>query len=296
MPGLLDLPSELLYQIIEYVDSSPLTLPLDGKRHRPERLLSRAVICYPVSEPARSLHRGLLLTNRRMHSETLHYTLKQQRGFELDVAIVNDHWIWPMWRYIPRQQADRAIARLNINIIYCATKEERRIIYEEDTILITQSCLEFLMFVSDFLINGICGAQTISPAANLAPGRPKKLKDFRIKTLAINVDTSRYQDGTETISTVDIPFRTIQGLGHLNFDLLYPIDATKCCLRVEEFGHITNSALHRVAAGLVIRERVEKILFFTDGCLKEEIDITEYMKKKREDEIAEYKRRNLAGA
>jgi hypothetical protein len=295
MPGLLDLPSELLFQIINYVESSPLTLPLDGKRHRPERLLSRAVICYPVSEPARSLYRSLLLTNRRMHSETLHYMSKQQRGFELDVAIVNDHWIWPLWRCIPTQQADRAIARLNINIIYCAAKEERRITYEDD-ILITQVDLEFLTLVSDFLVNGICSARAISPATDLAPGRPKKFKDFRIKTLAINIDTSRYQGGTETISTMDVPFRTIQGLGHLDFDPLYPIDATKCHLRVEALAQVTNAALHRVATGLIIRERVEKILFLTDGCLTEEIDITEYMKKRRQDEIAEYKRRNLTGA
>lgn len=94
MPGLLDLPSELISQIIDYVDSSSLTLLLDGKRHRQERLLSRAVICHTVSEPARSVHRGLLLTSRRMHSETSRYLSNQKRGFELDVAIVDDHWIW----------------------------------------------------------------------------------------------------------------------------------------------------------------------------------------------------------
>lgn len=152
-----------------------------------------------------------------------------------------------------------------------------------------------MTLVSDFLINGVFSGRATSPTTDPAQGRPKKCKDFRVKTLAIKVDTSRYQDGTETISTMDVPCRTIQGLGHLDFDPLTPIDAANCRLRLEALAQTTNTALHRVAAGLIVRERVERILFFADGCLEEEIDIVKQMKKKREDEIADYKRHNLSG-
>jgi hypothetical protein len=150
MPSLLDLPSELLYDIIALVAASPLSSKSAGKRHRPEQLHSRAVVCYPDTTPAPGLL-GLLSTNSRLRSETLLFLSKQPLVFDLDVAFVNSHWIWPRWTQIPAQCTSRTVERLNMNIIHCCTGEERASDFEDWTV--RRDVGELLKVVSHFLIS-----------------------------------------------------------------------------------------------------------------------------------------------
>jgi hypothetical protein len=97
MPGLMDLPSELLFQIIDHILTSPSVLPKDDMRYRPEReLCMRNLYCIPTSsveffKTPKALN--LLLVSQRMNLETKEYVSKAPQTFKFDVAVVNDHWV-----------------------------------------------------------------------------------------------------------------------------------------------------------------------------------------------------------
>jgi hypothetical protein len=49
----------------------------------------------------------------------------------------------------------------------------------------------------------------------------------RISTVAIFVSTLAYGNGNEVLSLAAVPSRKIQGLAHLDFEQLYPVDRAK---------------------------------------------------------------------
>jgi hypothetical protein len=97
MPGLTDLPSELLFQIIDHTLTSSGVLPKDGMRYRPEwKACVRNLYCIPSSSKEflntpQALN--LLLTSQRINTETKEYISKAPQTFEFDIAVVNDHWV-----------------------------------------------------------------------------------------------------------------------------------------------------------------------------------------------------------
>jgi len=150
MPSLMDLPSELLYDIIALIAASPLHAAAAGKRHRPEQLHRRAVICYPETTPAPSLL-SLLSTNSQLRCETLLFLSKQPLIFDLDVVYIDGHWIWPRFTQIPAQCTSKTIERLNLNLVHCFTEEGRAGELEDRTMSLGVG--EFLKVVSHFLVS-----------------------------------------------------------------------------------------------------------------------------------------------
>ncbi|KAH7401381.1 hypothetical protein BKA66DRAFT_450323 [Pyrenochaeta sp. MPI-SDFR-AT-0127] len=204
MTGLFNLPSELLFHIIGLVVSSPLPIPSNGKRYRPAwSSSSRQTSCFPSTnmiEPPNAL--CLLLTSWRLYSETKLYISKHPQIFKVDVAVIDDHWIWPTWRMIPTRTTHNVIDSVVIDLILCCTEGERQLqtSWPQNTIDLTLlHVLRYLKSQGDLGIN--------------------------INNLVISIDTTRYGNGIETISEEIVPLRKIDGLAHLNFDPLYPIDA-----------------------------------------------------------------------
>jgi hypothetical protein len=97
MPGLTDLPSELLFQIIDHTLTSSAVLSKDGMRYRPERkACQRNLYCIPTCSmeflnTPQTL--GLLLTSQRINAETKEYISKAPQTFKFDIAVINDHWV-----------------------------------------------------------------------------------------------------------------------------------------------------------------------------------------------------------
>jgi hypothetical protein len=284
MPGLLDLPSELLFEIISLVDSSPYPSVSSQKRYRPARLQSRAVVCFPTTDPSWPSHtRNLLYVCRKLHYETSVYLSKAPRDFQLDVAIVNNHWIWPSWKYIPAAKNGYLLESLSINLIHCCSEDERSSSSADSANYGTS--LEFLKVVGHFLR---CG---ISSASFESTGMPKRRSNFRVKTITINVDTASIRVGNDKLSERDVPFRQVQGLAHLSFDSLYSVDSATCLDNLDRLATFTNMAMPRMDDGLTIRERVDQIVFSADGCTRSQINIAKHISGKEETRIAEYKRR-----
>lgn len=144
----------------------------------------------------------LLLTSWRLYSATKRYISKQPQNFELDVAVINDHWIWPTWRVIPARTINGAIDKVEINLILCCTEDERHL----QTSWIQASIDIALLYVLRYFLT----------QRDLA---------IHINTLIVNIDTTKFDNGNKTISEEIVPLRKIDDLAHLNFDSLYPIDA-----------------------------------------------------------------------
>ncbi|KAF2026718.1 hypothetical protein EK21DRAFT_115554 [Setomelanomma holmii] len=285
--GLLDLPSELLFDIIHYVAASPYPPKFGDKRYRPACLHSRAVVCFPAEDPIwPNSTRSLQLVCQRLHAETHEYLTKASQTFEFDVAIVNNHWIWPYWRFIPGGKIGFSIERLEINLIYCVNEDERESSSRPTPAGATE--IEFLKVVSHFLRYGLrtTSFEKISS--------PKARSNFRIKHLAIKLDTSKIASNpNKEISEVDIPLRRIDGLAHLSFEPLFPIDTTTSLDRLDALAHFLTHALCSSGDGLTVRERVDYISMSADGQLKGEFDIAGHMSKEQEARIADYRRQSL---
>jgi hypothetical protein len=284
MPRLLHLPSELLFDIIALVDSSPYAANSDQKRYRPAQLQSRAVVCFPTTDPSWPSHTSnLLLVCRKMHHETSIYLSKVSRAFEMDVAIVNNHWIWPTWRHIPAAKMSYKLECLNINLIHCCSEDERASFGADSANWPTS--LEFLKVISHFLR---CGT---SSASFEGIGMPKRQPNFRVKTITINIDTAGIRTRNDILSENDLPYRRVQGLAHLTFEPLYSVDSATCLDNIDRLSTFINLAMPRLDHGLTIRERVNRIVFSANGHIRSEINIAKDMSGKDETRIAEYRRR-----
>ncbi|KAH8724636.1 hypothetical protein GQ44DRAFT_572573, partial [Phaeosphaeriaceae sp. PMI808] len=275
MPSLLELPSELLFSIIDFVGSSPYPFTNDHRRHRPEQLDSRAVFCFPITDPSWPSHtRNLLLVCRKLHSETRNYISRAPQVFKLDVAVIDYHWIWPFWRYIPAGNTSNMLETLEINLIYCYTDAEQAT-QERFTQTVE---IEVLKFITRFLRSGFTASF-------------RGHSNFRIKTLIINMNTTNLLQSNQELSEDNVPFRKVLGLSHLTFDPLYPVDAA-CCLRdFDRIAEYVKVSIHNRVSLFTIRERVEKLVFSADGHVRKEIEIAKDISRKEARMIEEYRRR-----
>jgi hypothetical protein len=100
------------------------------------------------------------------------------------------------------------------------------------------------------------------------------------------VNTARHQNDSvfAKFSEAEIPLRRVEGLSHLVFDSLYPIDALGCMLQMQWFAETTRRTLHSpvLQSGLIIRERVNKVVFIVDEHTIHKIDISSESKTKAE--------------
>jgi hypothetical protein len=134
-----------------------------------------------------------------------------------------------------------------------------------------------------------------APKNFIPRGPPTNFRDLHLKCLAINVDTARQCDTNKVFNHAEIPSREVVGLAHMSFHLLFPVGVENCLIYMEYLPDAISLALHTDQAGLVIRERVDKITYSVDGSIREENNIAHDLKKGRERELAEYKRREGLG-
>jgi hypothetical protein len=232
MPGLVDLPNELATEIIHSVLCiSNISVPLDTKRHRVEGPGFNTRVCYIQSREAyRPNALDLLLTCRKLHTLTTDYISRTPQTWKLDISIINDHWLFPTWRYIaPRAGLVDGVERLKINIIPCFTEDER----EKTTTWLDNElppmrkaeCITYLRgYIERVLAFG--------PLNHLEGDRMSVVVRFYIKRLVrdwtVFVSDAYYGSGNDTLSTDEVPLRSIEGLAHLDFDPLYPVDSATC--------------------------------------------------------------------
>ncbi|KAI4955667.1 hypothetical protein J4E91_001528 [Alternaria rosae] len=254
MVGFLDLPSELIFIIIDLVLSSPAILPKNGTRHRPSYpTQSRNLYCVPslnyLKDPGVL---SLLLTSHRMYCETKEFLSKAPRNFEVDIAVIDDHWFWPTRRVVPLRKLEGTIERLDINIIPCCTAEERHLQTNWD--------------------QGPGLETWIGPPLDEHFDNGRNPPVNRIDTMTINFDSGRYGNGNGAIGLTDIPFRKTKGLAHLNFEQLYPVDFAKSATYLREVSrYIDEWTLVNYGTGRSTR-KIRKIQLYLDGKMSRELN------------------------
>jgi hypothetical protein len=241
MSKLLELPNELITEIIDLVlRSSSISIPPNTKRHRNFPSPCTMTGCFIQSKEAyRPNALDILLACHKLHNMTMDYLLRTSPTWRLDISIVNDHWFFPTWRYIaPRASVIGGVEQLEINIVPCFTEDER----EKTTTWLKdeppnsfagrRSFWSFLTYV--VALRNVDGGKTSSPR--------EASPNFRDWT--INVPDPHYGSGNDVLSYNDVPVRSIDGLAHLDFDPLYPIDSAtssrlldKINAEVGEFKH-----------------------------------------------------------
>lgn len=242
-------------------------------------------MCFPTTDASWPSHtRNLMFVCKTLHEEVTAYLSKAPRAFELDIAIVNNHWIWPTWTYIPGMKIDDLIENLNINLICCCNEDERASPVTESSSWATS--LAFIKVISHFLQSGT------STASFEGTGTETRSLNFRIKAITVNVDTALIRTGNRTLSEDDVPFRQVQGLGHLTFNPLYSADMNTYLETLERLLQFVLIATSRLDDGLTVRERVDCMGFTVDGKTKGAVSIAQ-VKSSMDKQRAEDRAREL---
>jgi hypothetical protein len=232
MPKLLELPNELVTEIVHLVlCTSSISIPTDTKRYRVTGREYSTRICYiPSKEAYRPNALDLLLTCRKLHTLTMDYLLRTPQTWKLDIIIINDHWLFPTWRYIaPRASVRDGIERLEINIIPCFTQDER-------AMTTTWLAIDLFGMRKPQCMNHLRGYLTYALASGYKDltgnhiGNPIHChRGARlVRDWTMVVSGAYYGSGNDTLSLNEVPVRRIDGLAHLDLDPLYPIDSATC--------------------------------------------------------------------
>jgi len=281
MAGLLGLPSELLYTIIDYSLTIPVSFLDNKSRYRPS--LGRGVYCLPspgVKKIAKPM--SLLLTNRRISLETTLYLSKSNKSQNvgLDIAIVDDHWIWPTARRLPVWKPNTVLDKVEIDLLPCCTQDERYLQtggheYAARDFCEAASSLVALLYsflehkkVDSYVEHALCDF-----LAHPSPDQLIVRSDMiRINTLIIRINTTRYGDGNRLLSGTEVPHRRIQGLAHLDFDHLYSVGPEKA----ERYLAATKDYIDKWMGSSsmeIASIRVGKILFCIDDAVWKEVSM-----------------------
>ena len=298
MVGLLDLPSELLFEIISLVLSSPPGFRQNEKRHRPNWNTSRRNIwCLPPLELFKtSTALDLLLINQRFCTEAREYLAKASQTFDadVDVEIVDDHWLWPTSRFVLPRKPGQIIRRLNVDVVPCCTEEERHLqtslnaggfralLHSPLPFTRNRIICELMAPLVEFLLEGDVDRTAIGSHFNRLPCKDDdaecdtmKVPITRIDTIAISIDTSKYKTGNEVLSKEDVPFRTISGLGHLDFERLYPVDSARSKHYLDTMRRYITTWTSDYGASKVAK-KVGKIQLYLDGNMWSEFDFDQH--------------------
>ncbi|RMZ70517.1 hypothetical protein GMOD_00000620 [Pyrenophora seminiperda CCB06] len=276
MAGILDLPSELLYIIIDHALTTPVNSLASGIRYRAS--LARGVYCFPDPKvKKKTTPMSLLLTSRRLSLETKVYLSKSNKSqtLEMDIAIVNDHWIWPTARQLLVWKHDTVLDKFEIDLLPCCTEDERHLQtggypYEAASSLVTL----LYEFLKNKQANSCTEDATHDCLAHPSLKKPTKISDVtRINTLIIRINTTCYGDGNRLLSGTEVPHRKIQGLAHLDFNLLYSVDPKKAeryldAIKDQIDARLRSSSLNTASM------RVRKILFCIDQAVWKEVSLT----------------------
>ncbi|KAL6709442.1 hypothetical protein ACN47E_001377 [Coniothyrium glycines] len=224
MTGLLDLPSELLFEIIRHVLTTPCILK-DGWRYRSpyEYTVVRNVVCYPSATTWPPDALGLLLTSKKMLAETQHYISSTPSIARLDLTMVDLHWIWPTWRNMPSRS--QSLDQVWVKFIPCFTAGERHL---QTPGVMPYNSGHSIDLIQDQLREFLCGfvldwiGQILPKTTREVPSALDNCVLPEIGKLFITMDTRRYAHGKETLDLDEIPLRKVDGLAHLDFKHLYP--------------------------------------------------------------------------
>ncbi|RMZ68315.1 hypothetical protein GMOD_00009920 [Pyrenophora seminiperda CCB06] len=300
MVGLLDLPSELLFLIIELVLTSPVVQPENGTRLRTTwwKTWDLDLYCIPNQRLARPRTTNLLLLNRRMYSETREYLKKAPRNFEIDLAIIDDRWLWPTARVVPARTLDGVIDRIELNIIPCCTAGNRHLQKECNS---TRPDM-FQLYSGSFVTEALLAPLTLfllypqgdermeKPPSHVFRGLEMWLDPLldtgatgqldrpvtRVDTIALFIDTSRCGNGDETLSRAVVPWRTVEDIpraweGPWDFKYLYPVDYAKSEHYLRGLSSLIDEwADHSVNRG--VEEKIGKVQFYLNKDMWKEVD------------------------
>jgi hypothetical protein len=212
MPGLLDLPIEILQEIIDIV-------------------LSGGQIDVHSSNAL-----GLLLTCRAIHWQTSHLIRDSPCVYKMDLAIIDATWFYPTWTRIPmRQGADPGIVdRLDIRIIPCRTDEKD--LDMTDTFRSTYRLEDTLnSIIERFLAIGVNGGFEFAPD-KVAHAKQTFPRNLRVRTITIDFTMTDLTDINTPISHKMIPVRPVAGFVHAEHDVLYPVHPETAIAMHEVFG------------------------------------------------------------
>jgi hypothetical protein len=287
MTHLLTLPRELRDEIIQLVLVTPLSLPRNVERkaaNDPKQVAFANRIHYLVSESdSRPTALGLLLASHKLYVETREALAKINMIFTVDLAIINECWLWPTWRFIPTR-THPCLEQLNINLRMCCTSEERQLQTgfaqrNERHVLSPHPIVQTLCgFLARFLSLGACADITPKMEEGIMQNDREYKRNFRIKCLQLNIQTDSLKN--EETSYEQVPGRTIAGLRHLVNDPLYIVDLTASC-ELERWlcGAITQELRYRWGMrDNFLSERFGIIAMCIDGSMIHEIDIAQITK------------------
>ncbi|EUC41977.1 hypothetical protein COCMIDRAFT_8383 [Bipolaris oryzae ATCC 44560] len=305
MARLSNLPSELLFEIIDLIVTS-IHWPEGSKRYRPvgdTGLFPRNIYCVPkLKLDERHPALNLLLTSRKLYLETRIYLSKKLQTLDLDVAIVDDHWIWPTWRNLSVRK-DGAFDRIDVHFILCCTEHERSLRDEWNTDSVAGACKSIdkdclpatrylnwraLNPLNNLVGNGNTGTSIVNtfsefmeqPFSGEPIGSPFI---FKTNTLAFHVDTSIYRDGNRLLGESEVPVRIIDGLAHLYFKQLYPANVERAKYFLEDVQEYVQIWFQEWKENKEASPRVGKVVFCIDGATVRELDLAQYALGVRDD-------------
>lgn len=298
MVALLDLPSEILFEIVDLV-VAPIHWPESSVRHRLESgttsVFPGHLYCVPKLELAgRHPAVDLLLTSRRFYLATKSYLSRKPQTLDLDVAIVNNNWIWPTWRTLPIRK-DGNFKRIDVHFTHCCTEDERHLQtdWDRNSVLGVGTSTEarsspasrYLLWQSLNPLRNLVGNENINPFfANT-------LSDFlqqpfsgeisghpiisSTETLAFHVDTRSYGDGNRPLSESEVPIRKVRGLAHLDFKRLYPANVKEAKILFESIQEYVDFWFKEWKEKEGLLPRIRNILFVFDGTIFKDLDFVE---------------------
>jgi hypothetical protein len=172
-----------------------------------------------------------------------------------------------------------------VDIVPCCTEEERHLQANWDSDACKDEFSKYLTrqllttFIG-FLRNGDIDTHIIrlygdhgseNMPAGVVEGR---LPVTQIGTLEININTTKYGDGNQTLSEAEVPFRKIKGLAHLEFDPLYPVDPGKSGYYLKLLNTTIGDWMHEHDVERKMG-RIGNILLYLDGQLLRKYDFTD---------------------
>ncbi|OAK99890.1 hypothetical protein IQ06DRAFT_152378 [Phaeosphaeriaceae sp. SRC1lsM3a] len=304
MPGLLDLPNEIIYEIVHIVLlQARIEVPRDLTRSRVHDWQDGGYIAYiqddAVYRPNYACTIALLLTCRRISGQTMRYLQTAPCVYRVDLAIVNALWFLPTWTSIPRKlgAVPGMVDKLEISLTPCRTAEEGLV--EGDFPIGTCSTVPLNTPWSDYRERSGPWEYTMWSLITrfLAVGASGRNKDpavfkswssiclhpqtfpLNLRVRVVVIDISTLGLSSTPIPHDIIPARQVHHVKYSEHDALYHVSAKSCTAIIKwlalELARVLTQA--RACAFKPIFERVGKFQFCVDGKILEELDVADYM-------------------
>lgn len=221
----------------------------------------------------------LLLVNKQLNEETTAYLDRSSRGYELDLAVVNMHWLWPTWSYIPPltllqsndKEKGKVLESLDVNVSFCQTPDDAEAGTRLDAATIRRlGCNAIFTLLHRFLYVGEAGEYL---DWNEAAHRDKR--HLSVKILRVNFELAATGAAVEYDA---VPGHSIRGLSHLDFSgMVYERDVQEVEAFSRDFVREMGTTLRNsptVHRSLVFTERVGSVVVRFKGVVQEWFDLS----------------------